>query len=105
MKVEQVYFISLFFSKEEEVKDDLQEGITIGGGDITVFALISIFLGNKGGFLTLFIASLLASISHFTVRVASDRLKIPEEKYSQYVPFVPFLTIACFIIIITINGK
>jgi len=101
------YFISLLFSKEEEteVKDETKEGVTIGGGDITVFALISIFLGNKGAFLTLFIASLLASVSHFTIRVAGDRLKIPKEKYSQYVPFVPFLTIACFIIIITINGK
>ncbi len=105
------YYLCLFFpqilQEDEEAESTGSESteITIGGGDITTFALISIFLGNKGAFLTLFSASLLATISHFTIRAIGPYLKIPKEKHSQYVPFVPFLTIACFIIIITINGK
>ena len=104
------YFLSfiLFKSKDSGLQQegsDLQK-ITIGGGDITVFALISVFLGYKIAFLTLFIASLLALISHFTCKVLGKFLNLSfcQVSNSQYVPFVPYLSTACFIIIVTING-
>lgn len=72
-----------------------------GGGDINVFALICVCLSYKIAFLTLFIASLLAIISHLTLRY----LTRPLANNSQYIPFVPYLSLACFIIIMTINGR
>ena len=63
--------------------------VAIGGGDITVFALISVFLGYKISFLTLFIASFLGIISHFILKFTG-----------RSVSFVPYLTLACFIIIL-----
>lgn len=101
-----VYFLSLFFNSNNDkdksckVEDKVGKKVTIGGGDITVFALISVFLGYKGGFLTLFIASLLALISHFILRGTKNF----QAQSSEYIPFVPFLSLACFIIIMTING-
>ena len=94
------YFLSLFFPSKEtehiEKKESLK--ITLGGGDITVFALISVFLGYKVAFLTLFIASLLAIISHFTLRAI---LKLSQNSETQeYIPFVPFLSIASFLFLL-----
>ena len=77
---------------------------TIGGGDITVFALISIFLGFKAAFLTLFIASLFSLISHFTLWIVHKFKKESNEQFSNYIPFVPYLSLACFIIIIKFNA-
>lgn len=90
------YFIILFFvTKGTSLHDKTtNQSITIGGGDITVFVLISVFLGYKLAFLTLFAASLLALISHFTMR----------KQDLKQISFVPFLAMASFIIIITING-
>lgn len=105
------YFISLIFqSKNQEVLDTtLNEGAltTIGGGDITVFALICTLLGYKLGFLVLFIASLFSLISHFILRVMT-KLKIvelsPQAKNTAYIPFIPYFFISCFIIIVTFYG-
>jgi len=71
------------------------EEIGIGGGDITVFALISVILGYNLGFLTLFLASLLAIISHLIIKAVKG-----SQKREKGIPFVPFLAISCFIIII-----
>ncbi|MBI3590116.1 MAG: prepilin peptidase [Candidatus Melainabacteria bacterium] len=98
-----IYFFNSFSNKDkEEVSQPDNTKVTIGGGDITVFALISVFLGFKTAFLTLFIASFLAIISHFTIRAVEASTKSSKEKHSQYIPFVPFLSVACFIIMITI---
>lgn len=70
----------------------------LGGGDITVFALISVYLGFKGALLTLLIASLLAIISHFIIGNFRGQLK------TNYIPFIPYLGLACFIIIITFSN-
>lgn len=78
----------------------VSSNITIGGGDITIFALISVYLGIKIAFLVLFIASFLAVISHFTLRLATRFISRGSKFQSQYIPFVPFLSFACFIIII-----
>ena len=97
-----LYFFGLFVDPPDEnqnVSDSMN--ISIGGGDITVFALISVFLGFKLAFVVLFLASLLAIISHFIIRAISFFKKIT---VSQAVPFVPYLSFACFIIIITSHG-
>ena len=96
------YFGHLIFPfKVLSGQDEIScERVTIGGGDITVFASISVFLGYKAAFFVLFIASLLSIISHFTVKVLSKLLKHPVELSSQYIPFVPYLGLACFIIIL-----
>ena len=105
------YFLYLIFRTRDanNLVDTKNSKITIGGGDITVFALISVFLGYKIAFLTLFIASLLATISHlshsrlkkFLAPASGEQSSGPS---SEYIPFVPFLSLTCFIIIITING-
>lgn len=102
------YLINLVFTRTATLhpKETLSSQIALGGGDITVFALISIFLGYKLAFLALFIASLLALISHFITRVLclfSKDLKEQSAVFLKQIPFVPFLLLACFIIIMTIN--
>lgn len=77
----------------------LSTNVAIGGGDITIFALISVYLGIKIGFLVLFIASFLAVVSHFIMRFVSMFFSRSLQP-GAYVPFVPFLSAACFIIII-----
>ena len=92
-------------SLNSDISREIQPKITIGGGDITVFALISVFFDYKIGFLTLFIASLLGIISHFIIRALKSFKKSSHGQVSQYIPFVPYLSVACFIIMITINGR
>ena len=93
-----VYSFMLFASKEldKPETESSDEKITIGGGDITFFALISVFLGIKQSFFVLFIASFFAIVSHFILRI------LPKFKTRnlEYIPFIPYLSIACFIIII-----
>ena len=101
-----LYFVSLFFpgiAKDENMS--VTSKISIGGGDITVFALISVFLGYKLGFVVLFIASLLAIISHFIFRVVKKFPALSSQPSAPYIPFVPYLSLACFIIIITSHGS
>lgn len=101
------YFLYLIFRTRDttNLDDTKNSKITIGGGDITVFALICVFLGYKTAFLTLFIASLLATISHLTHKGLKKFLSpVSSAKGGEYIPFVPFLSLTCFIIIITING-
>ncbi len=103
------YYISLFLQGDKNTSESKNMSatskISIGGGDITVFALISVFLGYKLAFIALFIASLLAIISHFSIRVISFFRKNTLEQLSQTIPFVPYLSLACFIIIITSHGS
>ncbi|OGI19084.1 MAG: hypothetical protein A3B68_07765 [Candidatus Melainabacteria bacterium RIFCSPHIGHO2_02_FULL_34_12] len=95
------YFLPMVVQTSDFIKnkEENETKITIGGGDITVFALISVFSGFKLAFLTLFIASLLATLSHLIIRAGGKYINFPQEKISQYIPLVPFLTLASFIII------
>ncbi len=97
-----MYFISLVTDKMVMAKSTEEQQITIGGGDITTFVLIAVFLGYKAAFLSLFIASLLAILSHFILKVTYGPYK---NKKQQFIPFVPFISLACFIIMITIHGN
>lgn len=94
------YFICLFialiknelaiqYSASNPHSSVLNPNITIGGGDITIFALISTYLGFKFAILVLFLASLFALCSPLILK----NIKL-------YVPFVPCLSLACFIIVI-----
>ena len=95
-----MYFFILFKTKKKVLTDN-NEKTTLGGGDITTFALISVFLGFYNAFLSLFIASLLALISHLILKTTSSLYK---KQSQEFIPFVPFLSFACFIIIITLHG-
>ena len=100
-----LYFIGLFVFKDKAEDVSLPSNISIGGGDITVFALISVFLGFKLAFIVLFIASLLAIISHFIFRVV-NKLTVNNSRFTvSQIPLVPYFSIACFIIIITSYGS
>lgn len=100
-----LYFVSLFSPGNKSIPESgNMSKISIGGGDITVFALISMFLGYKLAFIVLFIASLFAIISHFILRVFKKFPLLNSQFSAQYIPFVPYLSIACFIIIITSYG-
>ena len=97
------YFVTLMTSKNLEDHSKLSnepESFAIGGGDITVFALISTFLGFNFAFLTLFYASLFALISHLFMKVISSFSKVKLSEETKYLPFVPFLSLACFIVIL-----
>lgn len=81
------------------------ERFAIGGGDITVFALVSLSVGLKLAFLSLFVASLIAILSHFVIGNIVIKCSTQAKQNSQYLPFVPYISIACFIIILVFNGK
>lgn len=93
------YFLVLVLAKGiiESKEDDLPLKVTIGGGDITVFVLISVFLGYKFAFISLFFSSLLALLFIVFRKVTKYRHKEKSEE-SQFISFVPYLTLACFII-------
>ena len=101
------YFLNLLLLPTQQTLETQPDPlkITLGGGDITVFVLISVFLGYKLAFLTLFFASLLAVISHLITRTICIFTKSSKEKISQHIPFVPYLSIVCFIIILKFNGS
>lgn len=97
------YFYHYYFVSKDDnwVLDQGYQNLVIGGGDITVFALISTFIGYKFAFLTLFTASLFALISHFIIRILGRKyIGVFQGPDIKYVPFVPYLSFACFIIII-----
>lgn len=102
------YYFVLIFSKfflVEEVLENVNNDspkLTIGGGDITVFVLISLFLGYQDAFMSLFLSSILALISIFFTKIVRYITKIKSEE-SQFISFVPYLTAACFIIILAFN--
>ncbi len=104
-----LYFFSIL-SPENKSQDEVKMAISapkalIGGGDITVFALISLFLGYKLAFIVLFIASLLGIISHLIIGVLKKFRVFNSKSSTSQIPFVPYLFIACFIIIIISYGK
>lgn len=89
------YIVNLLNLKIANLDEDTTNApIALGGGDITVFALIVLFLGFKLGFMSLFLASLIGILSHYLCKTQK----------SQYLPFVPYLVIACFIIILITDG-
>lgn len=92
-----LYFVSLFLpgDKPEEVESSEEINIALGGGDITVFALISVYLGYIKAFFALFLASVLALI---WIQIA--RVFLKDKLVSQFIPFIPFIALACFIIIV-----
>lgn len=96
-----IYFLVFLKTNKKKTPKSNDEKFTLGGGDITTFALISVFLGFRNAFLSLFIASLLALISHLILKTTSSLYK---KQKQELIPFVPFLSLACFIIIITIYG-
>lgn len=98
------YLFNLLFKKLPEEESGVNLDVVFGGGDITVFALISVFLGYKNALIVLFLASIMAIISYFSVKVLKRVVfKQAENEISHYVPFVPYLVLACFIILMIFN--
>ncbi|MBI3308993.1 MAG: prepilin peptidase [Candidatus Melainabacteria bacterium] len=80
-----------------------ETAVVLGGGDVTVLAIISVFLGFKIAFLSLFLASILGLfvfLLQFIYKrlINTKNIKL-ESEYAHYVPFVPYIVLACFIII------
>lgn len=94
------YFLVLVLAENvvESKDEDVPVKLTIGGGDITVFVLISLFLGYKFAFISLFLSSLLALLFILFGKFLKYIYKVKSEE-SQFISFVPYLTLACFIII------
>ncbi len=92
--------------KTQELSSEVPEcenKYALGGGDITVLALISVYLGIKVVVLILFLASILALISYYILRPLLIN-RFLKQAQSQYIAFVPYITTACFIIIFINHG-
>jgi len=63
----------------------------MGGGDVKLLAMIGAFLGWKGAILTIFLGSLIGSITGIIVMI----LKRKDFKYA--IPFGPFLSLGAVI--------
>lgn len=102
------YFVGNFIYPKESKGAEVissQSAITLGGGDITVFALICTVLGYKSGFAALFTASLFCLISHCILRLMARYKPFGlQMQNTNYIPFVPYFFISCFIIIVTFHG-
>ena len=100
------YLLNVFLLKE---KDELQASheveTSIGGGDITVIGLISVFLGYKLGLVTVFLASIISLLAYLIIILINKLVPNIKKIEFKYIPFVPYLTIACFIIIMAFNGR
>ncbi len=80
------------------VSDDSSK-VVLGGGDITVFALISLFLGYKLAFVSIFIASSVSLIYILFIKFILKFFKLSYKIETEHVPFIPFLSIGAFVVI------
>lgn len=96
-----LFYLVLTLTPFVQIDEDDEESpkYAIGGGDITIIALISAYLGYKYAFLTLFFASLLALVSQLVLKLVSVLKKQKSSEDSKHFPFVPYICFACFIII------
>ena len=99
------YIVQRFvpYFKSQSLTSTTQSPILLGGGDITVFVLITLFLGYRESFLVLFLASLFGICSHLLIKLLGGLQKDSKKKHSEYLPFVPYMVLATLFIIIKTN--
>ena len=69
----------------------------MGGGDIKLFAMIGMFLGIKGGFITIILSIYLGAIYGIWTIVYT---KIKSIKYDSVIPYGPFISLGAIIYIL-----
>lgn len=69
----------------------------MGGGDIKLFAMIGLFLGLKGGLLTILLSVYVGAIYGIVTIVYS---KIKKQEYSSMIPYGPFISVGALIYVL-----
>lgn len=78
-----IYLIELIVKKE-----------VMGGGDIKLFAMTGLFLGIKGGLLTIILSVYVGAIYGVGTILYS---KIKNKEYNSMIPYGPFISIGALI--------
>lgn len=81
-----IYLIELIVKKE-----------VMGGGDIKLFAMLGLFLGLKGGLLTILLSVYVGAIYGIITIVHS---KIKKQEYNSMIPYGPFISIAALVYVL-----
>lgn len=81
-----IYLIELTVKKE-----------VMGGGDIKLFAMLGLFLGLKGGLLTILLSVYVGAIYGILTIVYS---KLKKQEYNSMIPYGPFISVAALICVL-----
>lgn len=81
-----IYLIEIIVKKE-----------VMGGGDIKLFAMLGVFLGLKGGLLTILLSVYVGAIYGIITIVYS---KIKKQEYNSMIPYGPFISVAALVYVL-----
>lgn len=81
-----IYLIELAVKKE-----------VMGGGDIKLFAMLGLFLGLKGGLLTILLSVYVGAIYGIITIVYS---KIKKQEYNSMIPYGPFISVGALVYVL-----
>lgn len=69
----------------------------MGGGDIKLFAMMGLFLGIRGGLLTMLL-SIYVGAFYGIIVIVNSRLK--KQEYNSMIPYGPFISIGALIVVL-----
>ena len=69
----------------------------MGGGDIKLFAMTGLFLGVKGGLLTILLSVYVGAIYGIITIIYS---KIKKQEYNSMIPYGPFISVGALIVVL-----
>jgi leader peptidase (prepilin peptidase)/N-methyltransferase len=81
-----IYLIEVIVKKE-----------VMGGGDIKLFAMTGLFLGVKGGLLTIILSVYVGAIYGIVTIIYS---KIKKQKYNSMIPYGPFISVGALVVVL-----
>ena len=81
-----IYLIELIIKKE-----------VMGGGDIKLFAMTGLFLGVKGGLLTILLSVYVGAIYGIVTIIYS---KIKKQEYKSMIPYGPFISVGALVVVL-----
>ena len=81
-----IYLIELIAKKE-----------VMGGGDIKLFAMTGLFLGVKGGLLTIILSVYVGAIYGIVTIIYS---KVKKQEYNSMIPYGPFISVGALIVVL-----
>jgi leader peptidase (prepilin peptidase)/N-methyltransferase len=81
-----IYLIELIVKKE-----------VMGGGDIKLFAMTGLFLGVKGGLLTIILSVYVGAIYGIVTIICS---KIKKQEYNSMIPYGPFISVGALVVVL-----
>ena len=73
----------------------------MGGGDIKLFAMIGLFLGIKGGILTIILSVYIGAIYGVGTILYS---KLNNKEYNSMIPYGPFISVGAIIVLLYGNN-